>query len=189
MKWHDLAAVLALMAYHPAALAESTAPAEEIPCRDYGSAAEARQIAEKWIARKNSQYEEVVGGASWANDLWSISFPLLSSDKQGYASVTLLPGGEVVRCEATEECAVAKPPGKPACPASQKRIVTKAQAIEFATRFLEERAIPVNTGAQPYILSRPAWWVFVKLEPPMPGGHYTLQISADGEVIDTIPGE
>jgi len=169
----------------PTVHAEST---EEIPCRDYGSYVEARKIAEEWIARHNSKYEEVIRDVSWENDPWSIGFSLLSNDKQGYASVTLLPGGEVVRCEATEECIVAPPPEKPACPVSQKRIATKTQTIEFATRFLEDQAIPVNHGTPPQVFGGPAWWVFVEQLPPMPGGHYILLISAQGETVRVVKG-
>jgi len=160
----------------------------EIQCRNYGSYVEARKIAEEWIAGHKSKYQEVIRDVSWENDLWSIGFPMLPNDKRGYASVTLLPGGEVIRCEATEKCIVAPPPEKPACPVKQERIATKTQAIEFATRFLEEQAIPVNHDILPQVLGGPAWWVFVEQLPPMPGGHYTLLISADGEVVDTLPG-
>lgn len=184
-----LVMVVALVACSPEAIADSPVPAEEIPCRDYGSTAEAVRIAEEWIAGHKSQYEEVIDSASWENDLWSIAGPLSSSDNKGFAGVTLLPDGTVVGCEATVECMVSRKTEKPACPASQKRVATEAQAIVTAIRFLEEQGIRIDPDGPPMVYSRPAWWVFVLLEPPMPGGHYTLLISADGEVVDTVPGE
>lgn len=188
-KWHDLAMLLALTACDPVTLTESAAPVEKISCRDYGSAAEARRIAEKWIAGHKSQYEEVIGGVSWANFPWSIGFSLLSGDKQSYATVTLLPNGDIARCETIEECGIAPMPEKSECPASQGRIMTELQAIKIGTRFLEKQGIRIDRDKPPAVYGQPVWWVFVEEQPLMPGGHYTLLISADGDVIDTIPGE
>lgn len=160
----------------------------DVPCRDYGSAIEATRIARKWMAEHKSRFDEVIDDVAWDNSPWTIGFSLRPSGEKGYANVTLLPGGEIVRCETTEICIVTPPPDKPACPKSQKRIVTEAQAMEIAAKFLEQRGMSVDRDIPPQIHQRPAWSVFVELLPPMPGGHYWLSISADGEVVGLYEG-
>lgn len=179
----------ALSACGPGAAATQPVILAAIPCRDYGSAAKAIRIAEEWIADRKSRYKEVVKRASWQNDLWSIEFTAWSGEKQGYAIATSMPDGTVVRCKAFANCVVVPTPDKPACPASRKRIATRGQAVDIASRFLAGQGIRTDDGAQPAVYGGPGWWVSVELEPPMPGGHYILLISADGKVTGTIPGE
>lgn len=190
--WHGLALVLLLAACNRPAVNQPpglAGGAEAVTCREYGSSIDARRIAEDWIAEHKSRFQEVIHNASWENDLWSIGFALRSDGKQGFAAVTLLPSGEVVRCETARECVVTPTPRLPTCPAAQKRVATEQQAIEIAAHFLMQQAIQVDDRTPPEIYSRPAWWVFVVLEPPTPGGHYILLISANGKVVGIIPGE
>jgi hypothetical protein len=161
---------------------------EDAVCRSYGTSEQAMQVAEDYIAGSKSRYREVVKGAEWSNDVWTIQFSTTSGGPKEPVFIKMLPDGEIVECSARVPCAPRDESRRIECPGTQMRLVTKQQALEIAESFFESQNIRPDAAHSPEILSSPGWTVSVELEPPMPGGHYTLVISPDWEILRIIPG-